>query len=310
MKLATTTDDFKAYSSTPAQAIRLFEGTGFKVLDLNLYTVNFPKSPWVAKGGKWKRITEEAGQAAAELGMSFNQAHAPDGEHFTPGEARDNLLLATRRSIEACAMLGIKNIVVHPAGNPSFTPTQFMIKNREFYTELYPHMEKYNVNVLIENGAERNSPHYYLRTGAEMREFLDFLGHPLMHACWDTGHANMRGMDQYSSIVTLGSELYGMHIADNFGEVDSHIVPFFGTGNFDQVLQGLKDIGYAGEFTFESTKTPHNHGDWPHYRAKWQYKGKEVTKLLDVPLHIKHKAVALMYEIGKHMLEQYGCFEE
>lgn len=39
------------------------------------------------------------------------------------------------------------------------------------------------------------------------------------------------------------------------------------------------------------------------------HQDRTVTTLLDVPLHLKQQAVTLMYETGKYMLEQYGCFE-
>lgn len=309
MKLATTTADLRSYAKTPAEIVTLFAGTGFKLLDMNFYRENYPGSPFIVSGDDWKKLVNDAGEAAAKIGVVFCQAHSPDGEHFVLGEARDNLLTATKRTIEACAMLGIKNTVVHAAGSPAFTPCEFMKRNRDFYSELFDTMEKFEVNVLVENSCEGNSPHYYLRTGAEIKEFIEFVNHPLLHACWDTGHAHMRHMDQYESIITLGSELRAVHIQDNYGDCDSHTAPFFGTCNFDQVIQGLKNAGYKGAFTFEGGNLMRDHDEWPNIRKPWEHAGKTVTTLLDVPLHIKKQAVALMYETGKYMLEQYGCFE-
>ncbi len=310
MKLATTTADFRGYAKTIAETVRLFADTGFKHLDLNLYRENHPGSPFLAGGDGWKKIVDDAGAAAAEIGADFCQAHSPDGLLFAGKEQRDNLLLSTRRSIVACAMLGIKNIVVHAGVNPAFTSDEFKRHNRDFYRELFDALEKHGVNALIENGCETNSPHYRLRTGAEMKEFLEFVGHPLLHACWDTGHAHLRGMDQYESIITLGEDLRALHIQDNFGNCDSHTAPFCGTCNFDQVLQGLLDAGYGGAFAFEAGNLMRNHQEWPNFRQPWEHDGKTVTTLLDVPLHLKRQTVTLMHAIGKHMLEQYGCFED
>lgn len=309
MKLASTTADFREYAQTSAEAVALFEGTGFRFLDMSFYHENHPGSPFVAPGDAWKKAVCEAGEAAARMGFSFCQAHSPAGEYFGSAEKRESLLTSTRRSIEACAMLGIKNIVVHGEGSPAFTPLEFMKRNRELYSDLFGAMEKFGVNVLIENSCEQNSPCYYMRTGAEMREFIEFVNHPLLHACWDTGHAHMRDMDQYGSIVALGSELRALHIQDNYGDRDSHTAPFFGNCNFDQVIQGLLDTGYTGAFTFEGGNLMRNHNAWPHFRKKWEHGGKTVKTLLDVPVHIKRKAIALVYETGKYMLEQYGCFE-
>ncbi len=207
-------------------------------------------------------------------------------------------------------MLGIPQVVVHAAGSPAFTPTEFLQRNRDFYALFFEDCERHAVTMLTENSCEQNAPHYYLRTGREIREFVDLVNHPRLAICWDTGHAHMRaGMDQYQCILDMGERLHGLHVADNYGGHDSHSAPFFGSCNFDPVLQGLVDVGYNGYFTFEGSAMLRGHDDWPHFRKPWEYQGQPVDRLLDPPVHIKRQAVALMYQIGKHMLEQYGVFE-
>lgn len=312
MKLSTTTADFSGYrDNIPSEHLKLFEPTGFKCLDYSFYNVIYPGSPFIADGDNWKREIYDARETAEKLNMTFVQAHSPDGEHFIHGEARDVLILATKRSIEACAILGIPSTVIHAAQlkDPDATPTEFIKKNIEFYEEFYDTAEKFGINILIENSCEQNAPFYYLRTGREMKEFLSIANHPLMHACWDTGHAHMRKMNQYQSIIDLGNELYGVHIQDNYGDKDSHIMPFMGNANFDQVLQGLIDIGYKGAFTFECGSGIRRSNAWPHFRKPIEYNGKVFDKLLEPPEHIMQMYVRLMYETGRYMLEQYGCYE-
>ena len=306
MKLATTIADFRFYSKTKAEATALFEGTNFKYLDLSLYD---PLDYFKDKNTVLKDVCDAA-DVAAKLGLKFVQAHAPDGEHFIPGEKRDALIHATAVCIECCAKIGIKNLVVHPAPLKDVPYSEFFKKNLEFLNAFLPVAEKYGVNILIENGPEQHAPFSFIfSSGADMKEFLEYADHPLIHAVWDTGHANMRKMDQYKSIITLGDDLYALHIADNAGERDEHMVPFTGSCNFDAIMQGLIDSDYKGYFTFESTIIkPHN--GWPVSRSNWTYNGETVEKLLDAPLQIKQKAVALKYEIGKYILSQYNCFEE
>jgi hypothetical protein len=75
-------------------------------------------------------------------------------------------------------------------------------------------------------------------------------------------------------------------------------------------MQGLLDIDFKGTFNFESTRIIFPHHSRPHPRKPRFYKGVEVKKLHDVPLNLKKQTVALCYEIGKHILTTYGCFEE
>jgi hypothetical protein len=72
--------------------------------------------------------------------------------------------------------------------------------------------------------------------------------------------------------------------------------------SMDALMNGLLDIGYKGYFTFEvgGIFTPPGH--------KRPY--EKDTRLLHTPLALKRAAETYMYELGKCVLETYGCFEE
>ncbi len=167
-------------------------------------------------------------------------------------------------------------------------------------------MEEYGVNVLIENSTRANMGEmYYFLTGSDMKEFLRYVDHPLLHACWDTGHANVEG-GQYEHILALGEDLRAVHIHDNLGDCDRHAIPFTGTLNMDEVLNALIDIGYTGCFTFEADCAV-NVGDG------WLLRRREFvndTRLFDPSLAIRDAAERFLYEIGKSCLAAYGLYEE
>jgi sugar phosphate isomerase/epimerase len=186
---------------------------------------------------------------------------------------------------------------------------EFFRRNRDFYRSLLPAMEKWNVNVLVENSAEANmGDRYFFMTGEEMRAFADYFDHPLLHCNWDIGHANMRGTDQRMEILAMGDQLRGLHIQDNFGSFDEHIAPFMGTTDLDAVMQGLLEVGYKGYFTFETENMLLSYGRWPHARRA----APSVTerRLAAPPLALRRKAAALLFEIGRTILSAYDCFEE
>ncbi len=147
MKLATTTADFRSYSDRPAEHVKMFAGTGFKWLDLNLYRSVFPESPFLGDG--WKKWIDDAGEAASELGIGFCQAHAPNGNLHALGEEFDIFLGATIRAVEACGRLGIPHIVTHQqdiGGYPSREKQQLNLRrNRDFFARLFPVMERTGV---------------------------------------------------------------------------------------------------------------------------------------------------------------------
>lgn len=48
----------------------------------------------------------------------------------------------------------------------------------------------------------------------------------------------------------------------------------------------------------------------PYRRKAWEHNGETVTKLVNPSLELKKKAVDLLFETGKYILETYDCFEE
>ena len=311
MKLATTIGDFYAYASPPAEAVRLFEGTGFRHLDYSFYHVLRASSPFL--GDRWMDQVEDAKREAERLGFDFVQAHSPNYNPLDPNADHEAGMLATLRSIEACGRLGIRNLVVHPGmAADLFYPKdrdEYFRRNREFYLSLAPALEKWNVNALAENSAEVNmGGRYFPMTGAEMRDFADYVGHPLVHCNWDTGHANIRGTDQKEDIEAMGAHLLAVHIQDNFGALDEHIAPFMGTLDIDSVMQGLLSVGYKGYFTFEADNMLLARTQWPHGR---RHAPSVTERRLEAPTAaLRQKAESLLFEIGKTILSAYGVFEE
>ena len=303
MRIVTTTCDLAPYfeDRSIAAPLAAMSRTGFRHLDLSFYSVIYPGSPWISRGDGWKREVEDCLLAAEKYGFDFCQAHSPDGEHFKEGEARDALILATKRSFEACAMLGIPHTVIH-AANCGPSEADFRRQNIAFYRLFEEDAERNGVDMLTENSAEAWNPEYFLRTGKEIRAFVDEAGIPGLHINWDTGHANVQGCDQYTDILDMGSELRALHLQDNDGKTDAHLMPMSGTTNFDDVIRGLIDSGYQGDFTFEGSNTLRHANSWPWYRRNV----KPSDKLASPSLELQVKQIALMREVGVWMLESYG----
>lgn len=311
MRLATTTADLAHYAGSVAETVPLFADTGFRYLDYS-FDVLYPGSPFL--GDDWLRQVEAAGEAAAQWGLTFVQAHAPSSNSLSPTEDHQPALLATQRTIEACGRLGIPQIVVHSGGAPQFTYPRdreaYYAAILPFYAQLFPFMEKYHVKVLIENGCGANQGDMFsFRTAADMRGFLDYAGHPLLGICWDTGHANLEpGMNPYAQLTALGSALTGLHIQDNDGIKDEHIAPFNGTCDLDSIMQGLLAIDYRGYFTMEACNFLRVENCWPNFRKSSPLPAP--ARLQRPSPELARQSVALLYQIGKYILEQYNCFEE
>ena len=106
--------------------------------------------------------------------------------------------------------------------------------------------------------------------------------------------------------MTLGKDLYALHINDNSGRGDEHVIPYCGTLNMDDIMHGLIDSGYTGYFTFESCNTLRPAKYWQGDRHVFAAD----TRLSEPQLFMHKKVERLMYEIGEYILKSYDCFEE
>lgn len=310
MRLSTSTGDFSGYVDTIAEQVTCFRDSKFRYINLEQEGEAF----FADCEDQWKKKADQWGEAAARAGITYVVSHSPCVNAFkTMDEETFQISVrAIRRSLEICNILGIPRTVVHASHNPDFTVRDFYKQNKRYYGALFDLMEKYDITVMTEN--MDGAIYYPLSTGKEMREFIEYVDHPLFAGCWDTAHGNndrkVKKAGQYRCILELGDKLKGLHVADNFGDgLHHHTWPFAGTVNFDSVMQGLLDVNYDGYFNFEASYTLLHTSNYPCSRQPWEYKGKAVEKLFQPSLELKKKAVDLLYETGRYMLETYNCFE-
>ncbi|MBR2650863.1 MAG: sugar phosphate isomerase/epimerase [Clostridia bacterium] len=298
MKLATTTADFSAYDLSQTDSLEHIRSAGFRYADYS-FGRDYKRRDGVYSEN-FEEYFDEIANAEDRLGIKLVQAHAPMGK---PLEDNGCLLSDTLRCVDACGAWGIKNLVVHSGYRHGLSPEQTFEENKAFFTPLLDRAEKYGVNILVENFNKMGKDGlYWIDNAPDLLRMIDCVNHPLFHAVWDVGHANMQEMPQDEAIRMLGNHIYALHIQDNTGERDSHLTPFLGTLNLDSVMNGLFDIGYNGYFTFEvgGVFTPSSK------RRKYE----RDTRLAAAPIELRDAYERYLYELGKCVLQKYGCFEE
>lgn len=299
MKLATTTGDFGGYTNSQIEALRYVRQAGFLYADYSFGMDYKHRNGVYSKD--YPAYFEAVNAAAQEIGIKLIQAHSPLG---TPLIDPDGSFLAdTIRCVDACGAWGIPNLVVHSGYANGLSVEQTFAANKAFYAPILQRAEKYGVNILVENF---NKMHveglYWIDNATDLRELIDYIDHPLLHAVWDAGHANLQEMPQDEELRLLGNHVRALHIQDNRGDWDSHLLPFLGSMSMDALMHGLQDIGYQGYFTFEvgGIFTP----------AEQKRPFDKDTRLAKAPLSLRLAADRYMYELGKCILQAYDCFEE
>ena len=298
MKLATTTGDFGGYTQDQSKSIEWIAESGFRYIDYNFHTDYCLRNGCLGKNAE--QYMDMLKRCEERLGVKIVQAHAPIGNPFM--ENGDALTEATILSVNACAKLGIRDLVIHSAYAPGLSREETIEKNKDFYMPILREAEKHDISILTENLYKMTEPNtFWIDNAKDLLALIEYVDHPLFQAVWDTGHANMQETSQAESIRLLGRHLRGLHVNDNFGEVDSHIPPGFGTMNLDDLLCGLRSIGYDGYFTFEAF----NFFDGAPPKRRFDAD----KRLASLNLETRKKAEDLLYGIGKNILSAYHCFE-
>ncbi len=246
-----------------------------------------------------KRVNEKK----SELGIDFVQSHAPMGRPLAGDDAARKLIETTKMNIRACHAMGIPSVVVHSGYLPNISKEECFELNKKFFDELLVEAEKYGVYVLVENFNKMTRDDvFWIDNATDLLAMVELIDHPLCQVVWDAGHANLQEMPQHEELALLGNRVMATHIQDNKGDRDTHLNPFFGTMNMDDLMTGLINIGYKGAFNFETG---------PMFMApqnRRPFDGEQ--KLYDVPQSVRMAAMKMLYEIGKTTLEAYGQFED
>ena len=105
-------------------------------------------------------------------------------------------------------------------------------------------------------------------------------------------------------IIALGDEMHAIHFHDNLG-TDSHMIPYYGNMDIDEVMRALRVIGFTGDFTLETDGSKRNTSN--------SYTGPELGEDFDPFTKDRFEQQRIIYLIMTQLLREYECkvlFEE
>ena len=151
--------------------------------------------------------------------------------------------------LDLFSAIGTKAAVLHcdymPGSNISLNEKRE--KNAAVIRQLTEYLKGTELVICLENLVR------ICKNAEELLWFINHVDSNNLGICLDTGHLNLTEFrDQYAFIKKAGKHLKALHIADNEGERDQHMMPF-GRGNidFETVVSALNEIGYDGLFNLE-----------------------------------------------------------
>ena len=159
------------------------------------------------------------------------------------------------RWIDLYEAIGIRNMVLHCDNmiNSQLTSEERTYQNVEKLKILADYIRGKDITICLEN----------MRTIAPAEAGIDFrvdqllaiidkIGSCQFGICLDTGHLNLTQKNHLEFILKAGKKLKALHIADNQGMTDQHLMPFNGgIVDFGEVVNGLRQVDYHGLFNLE-----------------------------------------------------------
>ena len=211
-------------------------------------------------------------KGAKSAGITINQMHMPYPNYVPKGSKELNDYLwnvVAPKSMEICAFMGCPYIVVH-----GFKLAYYLGSERKewerteaFLDSLAPIAKELGITICIENLYEGIGGHIVEGPCCDARKaveridrFNDKYHGEVLGFCFDTGHANLVGIDFERFITMLDYRLKVLHIHDNDGIADLHQIPFTFTKTRENLpstdwggfVKGLRNIGFDKVLSFET----------------------------------------------------------
>jgi sugar phosphate isomerase/epimerase len=211
-------------------------------------------------------------EAAKRAGVRIHQMHMPY-PNFIPSAAdsiNDYLLREMApKSMQICKFFDCKYIVVHGLKVKHFYGTEEAEweATEKFLDRIFPMAKEMGITICVENIYTSAGKHILEGPCCDARKMAERIdrinekyGAEVLGFCFDTGHANLVGIDFEKFILTLGKRLKVLHIHDNDGIADLHQVPFTFTRtrennpstDWEGFIRALRAIAYDGVLNFET----------------------------------------------------------
>lgn len=265
---------------------------GYTVLDINLCEAMNPSSR--LRCDDWEVYVQEIASIGRRLGVEFRQSHLPYYDIFG-ANSEDKIVLMEeliRRSIIASGVLGVKWAVAHPGTvyTAGHDVNASLTQNLTYYSRHLETAKQAGVGIALENDFEYRSAPYQRIFAASVEELCalcDAFASPLIGICYDFGHANLTGGFHKQNLTRIGKRLKAVHVQDNNGMKDQHLMPFFGNIDWAEAMAELATCGYEGDLTYEI---------------------QEFGRF--VPNELKHAVVDLSLTIGNRLIAMYEQAKE
>ncbi len=247
MKLGASTIPFRSEPLT-SDVLASFSEAGIESLELCDYHPNFDYTD--PEFGAFLRLE------LRDMEFHLNSIHVHMMHHDPNSDLasldanqRQKALGDHKQAVDLAAELGGCILVTHDIVIPDPGEEAGSDRRAAFVRnlgEIAEYAAPTGVRLALENGGRSS----YTRDPERLVSLMKDIGEPNVGVVIDTGHRNLTG-DPVAALRTVGPHLITLHLHDNHGERDEHLLPGRGNIAWGEVNEALGDIDYGGVFMYE-----------------------------------------------------------
>ena len=178
-------------------------------------------------------------EKARNAGLFVENIHAPtynSDDFWSDNLNGENYMECLLTCVEDCKKYNIPTVVAHISYHNTPPPNNIGIQR---FKRIAKKAEQNNINIALENTGTAEHIHYIFNNIPS--EKLGF--------CFDSGHQVFT--PDIDFLELFGNRLMAMHLNDNDGKEDLHLLPFDGIVDWKKTTHQLKCIQYKGAIAFE-----------------------------------------------------------
>lgn len=238
MKLSIWSHYFNGLS--PEEKVQAFAECGYQYLELST-----EDGEELLRRGDPEKVGSEFKKVADDYGIRFLQGHLDLGADIRNSATIESLKIW----LDLFKAIDIKACVLHygRGRDLNIPPDRLLLSRTHSFQKLTEHIKGTDMYICLENMSSK-----YDETCDNLLEIIRATGSDNLGICLDTGHLNLAGGNPAQFVIQAGSLLKALHIADNDGTYDQHMMPY-GRGSvpWQQFMRALNNSGYDGLFNFE-----------------------------------------------------------
>ena len=229
--------------TTPEEMVETFAAKGWHHLELST-----EHGEALLERGNPAGTGESFRGLAADQGVFFPQGHLWLSADITAAN-QDEVVDRLRQWMDLFVAVGVRGAVLHPSGVPlareTRPPEAVLVLQVKALQALTDHLQGTDMSLCLENVSAAPE-------AGDLLRIIEATGAGHLGICLDTGHLNMASRDQAGFIRAAGAHLQALHLADNEGQADQHLMPYGkGTVDWTAVVHELKQLPYEALFNLE-----------------------------------------------------------